>query len=85
MFNFTKKNTVIEEQVLEDVTDEQLDQVTGGSLLQAANVGGLLDTVGGVTGLATQPITSIGISGVTVQAAGASVSTPAIAPGTLLF
>jgi hypothetical protein len=85
MFKFTKKNAEIEEQVLEDVTDEQLNQVTGGSLLQAANVGGLVDTVGSITGLAIQPVTSIGVSGINVQAAGASVSTPAIAPGNLIF
>lgn len=84
MFNL-KKNAEIEEQILEEVSDEQLDQVTGGSLLQAVNVGGILDTVGGVAGIATQPITSIGVSGLNVQAAGASVSTPAIAPGNLLF
>ena len=30
MFKFAKKNAEIEEQVLEDVTDEQLSQVTGG-------------------------------------------------------
>jgi hypothetical protein len=31
MFKFAKKNADIEEQVLEDVTDEQLSQVTGGN------------------------------------------------------
>jgi hypothetical protein len=85
MFKFTKKDSVIEEQVLEDVNDEQLDQVTGGSLLQAVNVGGVLDTASAITGPVLQTVGSIGVSGISVQAAGASVTTPAITPGTLLF
>jgi hypothetical protein len=46
MLKFTKKPAIenVEEQVLQDVTDEQLTQVTGGSLL-----GGTLDTVTGTT------------------------------------
>jgi len=31
MFKFAKKNAEIEEQTLEEVTDEQLSQVTGGA------------------------------------------------------
>ena len=85
MFKFTKKDAVIEEQVLEEVTDEQLDQVTGGSLLQAVNVDGLLGTVSGIASPATQAVSSVGVSGIYVQAAGVSVSTPEITPSTLLF
>jgi hypothetical protein len=46
MLKFTKKPAIenVEEQVLQEVTDEQLTQVTGGSLL-----GGTLDTVTGTT------------------------------------
>ena len=37
MFGFGKKNVEIKEQVLEEVTDEQLSQVTGGVGLTAAS------------------------------------------------
>ena len=85
MFKFTKKDAVIEEQVLEEVSDEQLDQVTGGSLLQSVNVNGLLNTASGIAAPGVQAVAGISISGVNVQAAGASVSTPDVTPGNLLF
>lgn len=84
MFKFSKKNAEIEEQVMEEVTDEQLSQVTGGSLLGAVNVGGLLGNASGITGLVSQEVGSIGLSGLNVGASGISVGVPAIAPATLL-
>jgi hypothetical protein len=32
---FTKKNAEMEAQVMQDITDEQLDQITGGGLLSS--------------------------------------------------
>ena len=32
---FTKKNAEMEAQVMQDITDEQLDQITGGGLLDS--------------------------------------------------
>jgi bacteriocin-like protein len=84
MFNFSKKNAEIEEQVMEEVTDEQLNQVTGGSLLSAVSVGGLLGSASGVTGFASQEVSSIGLSGLNVSAGGINISVPSIAPATLL-
>ena len=46
---FQKKAANVEEQVLQDVTDEQLTQVTGGSLLSNVTNGGLLDTATSTT------------------------------------
>lgn len=56
MFKFGKKNDNVTEQFLEEVTDEQLSQVSGGSLLSTANVGGLLQTAGNVTAPVTHSI-----------------------------
>jgi len=84
MFTFGKKNAEVTEQVMEEVTDEQLSQVSGGSLLNAVSLENTLGIVGNVTGLATETVGSVSVSGAQVQAAGFSVSTPTIVPGTLL-
>ncbi|HEX7734960.1 MAG TPA: hypothetical protein VF458_08855 [Ktedonobacteraceae bacterium] len=76
---FQKKNTELEEQIMQDITDEQLSQVTGGSLTgEAFNVLGV--TTSTVTGL----VNSVSVSGIQVNAAGASVSTPAISTSGLV-
>lgn len=56
MFKFGKKNDNVTEQFLEEVTDEQLSQVSGGSLLSTANVDGLLHTAGDITAPVTHSI-----------------------------
>lgn len=84
MFKFGKKNADITEQVMEEVTDEQLSQVSGGSLTNSVNLDSALDTVPNAVNLGTQAVNSVSVSGVQVKAAGFSVSTPAIVPGTLL-
>lgn len=85
MFKFGKKNEEITEQVMEEVSDEQLNQVSGGSLLNAINLDGATDYAQGrSTSLVSEVVSSIGVSGIQVQGAGASVTTPAIVPGTLL-
>ncbi|GER87072.1 hypothetical protein KDW_12340 [Dictyobacter vulcani] len=84
MFKFGKKNTEITDQVMEEVTDEQLSQVSGGSLLNTVDMVDVFSTVGNVTNTATGAVSSLSVSGIKVQAAGASVTTPAIVPGTLL-
>jgi bacteriocin-like protein len=84
MFTFGKKNAEVTEQVMEEVTDEQLSQVSGGSLLNVVSLENTLGIVGNVTGLATETVGSVSVSGVQAQAAGFSVSTPTIVPGTLL-
>ena len=84
MFTFGKKKAEVTEQVMEEVTDEQLSQVSGGSLLDAVSLENTLGIVGNVTGLATQTVGSVSVSGVQVQAAGFGVTTPTIVPGSLL-
>ena len=84
MFKFGKKNADITEQVMEEVTDEQLSQVSGGSLTHSVNLDEALDTVPNLANLGTQAVNSVSVSGVQVKAAGFSVSTPTIVPGTLL-
>ena len=84
MFTFGKKNAEVTEQVMEEVSEEQLSQVSGGSLLNAVSLDNVVGTVGNVTTLATQTVGSVSISGLQVQAAGASVTTPAVVPGTLI-
>lgn len=81
---FGKKKAEITEQVMEEVTDEQLSQVSGGSLLNAVSLDNAVDIVGNVTGLATQTVGSVSVSGAQVQAAGFGVTTPTIVPGSLL-
>ncbi len=77
---FTKKNAKVEEQIMQDITDEQLSQVTGGGL--HGYTAGVLGTVTStVTGLAS----SVSVSGVQVNAAGVSVSTPAISTEGLVY
>ena len=73
MFSFMKKNAKIEEQVLVDVTDEQLDQVTGG----APSVAGIETTV-------QNTVDSVTISGIGIGAAGAGVFTPEVSTQGLL-
>ena len=90
MFNFTKKNLTLEEHILEDISDEQLSQVTGGALLDTLNVGSVLGVVdvagvlGTVDSTATQLLGSTNVGGLQVQVAGVSVSTPSISPRSLL-
>ncbi|GCF10926.1 bacteriocin [Dictyobacter arantiisoli] len=84
MFSFGKKNAVVTEQVMEEVTDEQLSQVTGGSLLNTVSLDSLADNVGNVVNLGKQTVSSVAVGGVQDQAAGFSATTPSIIPGALL-
>jgi hypothetical protein len=77
---FTKKNAKVEEQIMQDITDEQLSQVTGGGL-KGYSAGVLGTVTSTVTGLAS----SVSVSGVQVNAAGFSVSTPAISTEGLVY
>lgn len=70
---FTRKNARVEEQVIQEMTDEQLSQITGGSLTDAGM--GLLGTV---TSTATGLLSSASVSGMQVDAAGAGCYTPAV-------
>lgn len=81
---FNKKNAPIEEQIMEEVTDEQLGQVTGGGLLNTISSGDLLGVLGTVTGTATQALNSVSVSGIQVQVAGVSIATPALSTNGLL-
>ena len=76
---FTKKNAEVEEQIMQDITDEQLSQVTGGRHHASAGVLGTVTST--VLGLAS----SVSVSGVQVNAAGVSVSTPAISTEGLVY
>ncbi|HET8843771.1 MAG TPA: hypothetical protein VFN35_20070 [Ktedonobacteraceae bacterium] len=76
---FTKKNAKIEEQAMQEITDEQLEQVNGGGLLGAGT--GLL---GSLTSTATGILSSVSVSGLQVSVAGATVSTPALATNDLI-
>ena len=76
---FTKKNAEVEEQIMQDITDEQLSQVTGGGLN-----GYTVGVLGTVTGTVTRLASSVSVSGVHVNAAGVSVSTPAISTDGLI-
>jgi hypothetical protein len=73
MFHFMKKNAKVEEQVLEEVTDEQLDQVTGG-----------VTSLGAIEGTVANAVDSVSVSGFGVQAAGAGAYTPAVSTNGLL-
>lgn len=81
MFHFTKKNLILEEQILEEVSDEQLSQVTGGGLLSTVDVGSVLGTVDGTVG---QLLNTTNVGGFGVQVAGISIGTPAISSRNLL-
>src|SRR5258708_10293396 len=86
---FTKKNAAMEAQVMQDITDEQLGQITGGGLLSSVSSGNInlfdvLGTVTGTVGTVAQLGDSVSISGIKVQAAGVSISTPAITTKGLL-
>lgn len=74
-----RKSGKIEEQLMHDIPDEQLGQVTGGSLCN--DVGEMLGTVSPV---ATGLISSASVSGMQVSVAGASCTTPAVSPNSLL-
>ena len=76
---FTKKNAKVEEQIMQDITDEQLSQVTGGA--HHGSAGALGTVTSTVLGLAS----SVSVSGVQVNAAGVSVSTPAISTEGLVY
>ena len=87
---FTKKNAEVEEQIMQDITDEQLSQVTGGGHRHhQATGGGLNGYTVGVLGTVTSTVTglasSVSVSGVQVNAAGVSVSTPAISTEGLVY
>lgn len=77
---FQKKQTAIEEQAFEDITDEQLSQVTGGSGLVTGLVGNLLGTTtGAVTGvLDSTNITINPMNGSSVSVAGVGVTLPGV-------
>src|SRR5258708_23936888 len=86
---FTKKNAEMEAQVMQDITDEQLGQITGGGLgsdLSNGNVNvfGVLGTVTRTVGTVAQLGDSVSVSGIYTQAAGATISTPAITTNGLL-
>lgn len=74
-----KKNGEIEEQMMQIITDEQLAQVIGGSVS-----GDRVDVLGTVTTTASGLISSASVSGIQVSVAGASCSTPAVSPNSLL-
>lgn len=77
---FAKKNAQPEEQIMQDITDEQLSQVTGGGLagsLVGSLTGNGIGGLGTATSLVTGLVSSVNVSGVQVNAAGVSVSTPA--------
>ena len=76
---FAKKNAQLEEQVMQDITDEQLSQVTGGSL-----AGDGVSALGTATGLVSGLVSSVSVSGIQVNAAGVSISTPAISTNGLI-
>lgn len=76
---FNKKNANVEEQIMQDVTDEQLSQITGGSL-----TGEVFNVLGVTTSTATGLLTSVSASGIQMNAAGASVSTPALSTNSLV-
>ncbi len=87
---FTKKNAEVEEQIMQDITDEQLSQVTGGGHRHhQVTGGGLNGYTAGVLGTVTSTVTglasSVSVSGVQVNAAGVSVSTPAISTEGLVY
>jgi len=84
MFTFGKKNAEVTEQIMEEVTDEQLSQVSGGSLFNAVSLDNAADSVDNVINRGIQTANSVSVSGVQVHGAGFSVSTPTIIPGTLL-
>lgn len=76
---FSKKNAQVEEQIMQDITDEQLDQVTGGGL-----IGSAVGVVGTLTGTVTGLASSVSVSGVQIGVAGVTVSTPAISTDGLI-
>lgn len=69
---FSKKNAQVEEQIMQDIADEQLDQVTGGGL------------TGSVFGTVTGLVSSVSVSGVQVGVAGVTVSTPEVSTDGLI-
>jgi hypothetical protein len=79
MFKFSKKHTEAVEPVLEEVSEDQLGQVTGG-----AGGSGLFTLLDGVTGLASQQMNSVSVSPLRVQVGGFSIDTPEITPTSLL-
>ncbi|GLV59309.1 hypothetical protein KDH_61360 [Dictyobacter sp. S3.2.2.5] len=58
MFKF-KKNEVVTEQYLEEVSDEQLSQVAGGSLRTPVNLNSVVATVKNVANPVTQVVTTV--------------------------
>ncbi|GCE06077.1 hypothetical protein [Dictyobacter aurantiacus] len=59
MFKFGKKNEVVTEQYLEEVSDEQLSQVAGGSLHAPVNLDSVVATVKNVANPVTQVVTTV--------------------------
>ncbi|HEY1348953.1 MAG TPA: hypothetical protein VGF67_04940 [Ktedonobacteraceae bacterium] len=79
MFKFSKKHTEAVAPVLEEVSEDQLGQVTGG-----ADGNGMFNLLGGVTGLTTQQLNSVSVSEMRVQVGGFCIETPEITPTSLL-
>ncbi len=84
---FAKKNTQVNEQVFEEITDEQLSQVTGGTGLVGGLVGTVLDTTTGVLGTGTNLTTgvlgsvnaSVSLTdGSSINAAGVGITLPGV-------
>jgi hypothetical protein len=77
---FAKKNAEITEQVFEDISDEQLSQVTGGTGLVGGLLGGVLgtgtDAVSGVLGSVNASVSLT--NGTSVNAAGIGVTLPGV-------
>jgi hypothetical protein len=76
---FAKKEIRSEEQLMQDMTDEQLDQVTGGSLAFAG-----LNALNTATSLVSGVVSSVSVSGVQINAAGVSISTPTLSTSGLI-
>jgi bacteriocin-like protein len=76
---FTKKNTRVEEQVMQEMTDEQLSQITGGSL-----TGTGMGVLGAVTSTATGLLGSVSLGGMQAEAAGVGCYTPAVSTSGLV-
>lgn len=79
MFKSMKKQTESVEPVAEEISEEQLSQVTGG-----AGASGLFGILSGVTGLTGQQLNAVSVSPLQIQVGGITISTPEITPTSLL-
>ncbi|GCE20135.1 hypothetical protein [Dictyobacter kobayashii] len=85
MFKFGKKNAEVTEQFLEEVTDEQLDQVSGGSLLSTVNLNSMVDSLSNVANPVTQTITTVSGNSLQVRpVVGVKGTDSTLIPNTLL-